>query len=249
MPFIPIVSPPFREIGNFGAISGGGVIPTYNYFAQATQMSVAQQYIAWSLSAQSGSEIDVGSFMSVLTAQAQAINDIASMQSDMLTAHQAIATNLTAIASVLTGMSGQMAAAVTTQQMAVSDQIRNNKFQQQTSNAALKRSDLPETVVSSDSLVATFKTNVTDTVSFKTQIAGANLVQSGITESIAYGQTLAVQYLKDTFIGTWGGQIKSFFQGFIKTTQTEVENKKKVLEANAAKRGSKLIYIPPPSVP
>ena len=250
MPFIPIVTPPVRELGNFGATGGAGTIPTYNYYAEFRQMSTAQQFIAWSLSAPSSSEVDVGSLMSVLTAQAQAINDIATMQSDMLTAHQSIATNLTVIASVLSGISGQMSTMVTTQVMAVADQINNNKFQQVTTNAALKRSDLPETVVPADSLDKTFKDTASSVTAFKAQVGAANLVQNGITESFAYGQTLATQYLKDTFVGTWGDNVKQFFKKFIKASPSEIaiETKKEVLQVNASKRGTKLLYVPPPQV-
>jgi len=249
MPFVPATITGLREIGNLGAQAGGGVIPVYNYIANATSMDISLQRIAWSLSAQSGTEVDVGSFMTVLRCQAQAINDMATMQSDMLTAHQAIATNLTTLASVLTGISGHLAAAVTTQQVAVADQIKNNKFQQVTTNAALKRSDLPETEVPSSTVLETFQQTTKDTLTFKGQIAGANLVQTGITESFAYGQTLATQYLKDTFVGAWGNNVKNFFKGFIKTTETETETKKKTLEANATKRGASLLYVPPPSTP
>ena len=248
MPFVPVTITGLREIGNIGATGGAGAIPVYNYIPNVTSMDISLQRLAWSFSALSGiSPDDAGSFMSVMVAQAQAINDMATMQSDMLTAHQSIATNLTTIASVLSGMSGQMAAAVTTQQVAVADQIKNNKFQQVTTNAALKRSDLPETVVPQDALTKTFKDTTSETILFKTQIAGANLVQSGITDSLAYGQTLAVQYLKDSFIGTWGTNVKTFFNSFIKTSPSDtlVEAKKKTLEVNASARGTKLVYVPP----
>jgi hypothetical protein len=247
MPFIPIVTPPVRELGNFGATGGAGVIPTYSYSSQVIQISTAQQYIAWAMSAQSGSEVDVGSFMSCIKAQAQAINDIATMQADMLESHQEIAAGLTTLASVLSGISGQVSTMVTTQVMAVADQINNNKFQQVTTNAALKRSDLPETVVPADSLDKTFKETAASVTSFKAQVGAANLVQNGIQESFAYGQTLATQYLKDSFVGTWGTAVKGFFKGLINTSPAEAatEAKKKTLTANATKRGAALTYFPP----
>jgi hypothetical protein len=251
MPFVPIITPPVRELGNFGATGGAGVIPTYSYSTQAIQMSTAQQFIAWALSAQSGSEVDVGSFMTCIRAQAQAVNDIATMQADMLETHQEIAAGLTTLASVLSGMSGQIATLATTQAMAVSDQINNNKFQQVTTNAALKRSDLPETVVPADSLAKTFQETAISVTSFKAQVGAANLVTSGITESLSYGQTLAVSYLKDSFVGTWGTNVKVFFKSLIKTSPvaTPLEAKKAVLTANATKRGASLLYVPPPPTP
>ena len=245
MPFAPAPITGLREIGNFGATGGAGTIPVYNYIANVTSMDIQLQRIAWSLSALSGSEVDVGSFMSVAKAQAQALNDMASMQADMLESTQSIATNLTTIASVLSGISGQIAASVTTQQLAVSDQIKNNKFQQLTTNAALKRSDLPETVIPNDSLVSTFKATSQDVVSFKAQITAANLVQQSITDTLSYGQTLATQYLKDTFVGAWGANVKTFFKGLIKVTDPEAEAKKKLITTNASKRGQPLLYVPP----
>jgi hypothetical protein len=167
------------------------------------------------------------------------------MQADMVESTQAIASNLTTIASVLSGMSGQMATSVTTQAMAVADQINNNKFQQVTTNAALKRSDLPETVVPTDSLAKTFQDTATSVTSFKAQVGAANLVQTGIQESFEYGKTLATQYLKDSFIGTWGANVRGFFKGLIKVTETEIESKKKLVTANASKRGQPLLYVPP----
>ena len=247
MPFVPATITGLREIGNIGATGGAGTIPVYNYIPNVTSMDIQLQRIAWSLSALSGSEVDVGSFMSCVKAQAQAINDIATMQADMLESHQEIAAGLTTLASVLSGMSGQMSTMITTQVMAVTDQINNNKFQQVTTNAALKRSDLPETVVPADSLSKTFKDTATSVTAFKAQVGAANLVQNGITESFAYGQTLATQYLKDSFVGTWGTAVKGFFKSFIKTSPTElaVETKKKTLTANATKRGAALTYFPP----
>ena len=251
MAFIPYrTSTGLREIGNIGATGGAGTIPVYNYITNVTSMDISLQQIAWSFSSLSGvSPDDAGSLMTCIRVQAQAVNDIASMQANHLEAYQAIATNLTSIAAVLTGISGQIAAGVTTQQLQVADQIKNNRFQQITTNAALKRSDLPETVVPADSLASTFKATSQDVVAFKAQITAANLVQQGITDSVAYGQTLAVQYLKDTFVGEWGGKIKGFFKGFIKTTQTEIETKKIDVQANAAARGSSLIYKPPTITP
>jgi len=249
MPFVPVTTTGLREIGNIGATGGAGTIPVYNYIPNVTSMDIQLQRIAWSFSALSGSEADVGSFMSCVRAQAQAINDIATMQADMLESHQQIAAGLTTLASVLSGISGQVSTLATTQVMAVADQINNNKFQQQTTNAALKRSDLPETVVPADSLSKTFKDTAASVTSFKAQVGAANLVQNGITESFAYGQTLATQYLKDTFVGTWGNNVKSFFKSFIKASPAEIptETKKELLTKNATSRGRALAYVPPSS--
>jgi hypothetical protein len=73
-----------------------------------------------------------GSPIAMMQVQAQSINDMASMIASMLERQKEMTEAISSIRTSLAGVSSHMASAVTTQQVSLTEQIKNNKFTQQT---------------------------------------------------------------------------------------------------------------------
>jgi hypothetical protein len=91
---------------------------------------------------------------------------------------------------------------VTTQQLAVADQIKNNKFQQMTTNAALVDAGKEPTVVTHDAYTAQVKGAVTDVSGIKIQVGAASLIEQGTDEAAKIAKEQATKLLATPFV-TW----------------------------------------------
>jgi len=107
----------------------------------------------------------------------------------------------------------------TTAQMAYLDQVKNNQFQQQTTNAALAEVGKPPTVVTPQSILAKIQANVQDITVLKAEQAATNAVFTKISEAITAAYTTAEAWYLSSAIGTfitkaWGdlkAKVKSLF--------------------------------------
>lgn len=145
----------------------------------------------------------------ILRGQAQAINDLAVLISETIAQQKKITAALTIMQSGLGSISANVAAGVTTSQLAVADQIKNNQFQQQTTNAALERAELPPTVVQPTDIAQSIENAVTDTLVIKSQVKASALVEEQITSAVAWTTTTVNNIVANSFIGTaatnaWG---------------------------------------------
>ena len=184
--------------------------------------------------------------IAIAKAQAQSINDMHMVMTNMVSQQQKIVAALEVVQSGMASVSSQVAAGVTTAQLAAADQIKANKFQQQTTNASLKRADLPETEVSDESFLESTKKLVDDTLTFKSQIAVTSLVEGQITSAISQGTTELGNMVSRSFIGATARDLFGKAKIFIFGVEPETEKDKTVSETAAITRAGLLGDTKPP---
>lgn len=184
-----------------------------------------------------------GSPISMMQVQAQSLNDMASMMATMMENQKAMTANIQIIQTALAGLTVHVANGVTTQQVAVADQIKNNKFSQQTTNAALERAELPPTVVTPGDLLTTIQSTVSDVTMLKAQTEAASLVETTLTKGITWTIAQGTDLVSKAWISAGGPElmkkIKAAF-GFV-----ESPIKKTEAELAAVARAAKTIGKPP----
>ena len=188
--------------------------------------------------------------ITIARVQAQGINDMLVVMSNMLKQQQSIVASIEVMQTAMAGISSQVAAGVTTSQLATADQIKANKFQQQTTNASLKRADLPETEVTDETFLESAKKLIDDTLTFKSQIGIGALIEGQITSAISWTTTTVGNYVTTSYVGqavqnsTILQRIKGFF---ITAKEPETEVLKKSIAVQADIR-AKLLADPEPKV-
>jgi hypothetical protein len=179
---------------------------------------------------------------------AQNSTDILVVLSNMLAQQQSMVASIEVMQTALAGVSSQVAAGVTTAQLATADQIKANKFQQQTTNASLKRADLPETEVTDESFLESTTKLVDDTLTFKSQIAIGSLVEKQLTSAIDWTVTTTGNFVQASFVGQAVQNskiIKRIKDFFITTRETKTEALKATIAGSAETR-AKLLADPVP---
>ena len=126
------------------------------------------------------------------------IADISTMMANMQKAQGEMTSAIGKLQNGMASVSTQIAQGVTTQQMALADQIKNNEFQQQTTNQALADAGKPPTVVQPTALKEKIVTTVQSVSVVKAESAAANLVTTTITD----GFTWSYNYIADWISGT-----------------------------------------------
>jgi len=187
--------------------------------------------------------------VAIARVQAQTLNDIHLVMTNMLSQQQLLIASVDVLQTGLAGISSQVASGVTTNQLAVADQIKANKFQQQTTNASLKRADLPETEVSDESFLESTKKIVDDTLTFKSQIGISTLVEEQITSAISWTSTTVGNFISTSFIGDAvrdSAVIQRIKKFFIATKEKEQEAAKTISQAAADTRAKLLVDVKPP---
>lgn len=150
-----------------------------------------------------------GTLSASMNAMARNIGNLASNSASTMTKQGEIVAALGSLQTALSRVSATINAGVTTQQIAVTDQIENNKFQQLTTNAALERSGLPPTEVPSQTLNQKVLATINSTKDMKTQVFASNIVETGLQEAVSWTTTTIQNNIADTFIGAqvasaWG---------------------------------------------
>lgn len=145
---------------------------------------------------------------------ASAFNDQAQLSGFLVKNQSEAAIIIDKITTGLAAISTHIAQGVTTQQIAAADAIRNNKFQQQTTNDALLRAGLPITEVPPPNMQAAVGNAISDVADIKLQVGAANLVSDNITSGVVFMQTQLASWAGQTYLGqaatTVWGQVKSF---------------------------------------
>jgi len=186
-----------------------------------------------------------GSPAAVSRMEAQAVNDIAVLLAEMIDQQKKLTASVQVLQSSLGNISANVAAGVTTQQLAVADQIKNNQFQQQTTNAALERAELPPTVVQPTAIKQSIENAVTDTLVVKSQVKASALVEEQITSAVSWTTTTVTNVVANSFIGTAATNAWGTLKGWLNITEPKI--KETVAEAKAATRNS--LLIDPATIP
>jgi len=159
-----------------------------------------------------------GSPICMLQVQAQALNDMSTLLASMADQQKDIKANIALVQGAIAGLTGHVASGVTTQQIAVTDQINNNKFNQATTNDALERADLPPTKVTAGDLLATTQTTIQNVTEFKGQIYAAGLVESSLSTGISWGVQQGQDLVLKGYMAVGGEKITAAFKKFFNIT-------------------------------
>lgn len=182
-----------------------------------------------------------GSPISMMQVQAQSINDMASMMASMMEQQKEMTASIDSIRTSLAGVSSHIASGVTTQQIALTEQIKNNKFTQQTTNDALKRADLPPTEVLPSDLVDSTKILIQDVSMVKGQTCVAGLVEDNISKAATWTTTIVSDYISESFIGAAARTAKQTIKGWLKIE--DPPKKAAIAETNAVTRNIKTVPV------
>lgn len=101
----------------------------------------------------------------------------------------------------LANISTTMTKQLTTQQVALVDQIKNNQFQQASTNAALADAGKPAVVVPKQSFQDNVKTTVQEVTEIKGSIAVAGWVEGFLTETVTEANAELLKWTAETEIG------------------------------------------------
>ena len=166
-----------------------------------------------------------------LAVSAGALNDISTLLSSMYAEQKKMNQALQLITSSLTSVSSNVATGVTTAQLSFLDQTKANKFNQETTNAALERADLPKTVVTKGTLSETVSTTVSDIADLNVQSQVAATTQKGfafaqglITDGLAYTYGKASAFVASTGLGKAVTALYDKIFGKVKEVTVEVNS-------------------------
>jgi hypothetical protein len=206
------------------------------------QLAIYQTFIAYlDLNfAQSAASIP-GSPAMAQRVQAQAVNDISVVLTNMMDQQQKLVSAIEVIQTALAGLNSQAAAGVTTQQLALSDQLKANKFKQQTTNDSLKRAGLPETEVTEKSFAESTKEMVDNTLTLKSQISIASLVERQLSDALQWISTTIFDLVSQTFIGATARGFVTTIKGWIGIKEPEAQSVKSGIAGKAAARSGLLV--------
>jgi hypothetical protein len=182
-----------------------------------------------------------GSPAAVQRAQAQAVNDIVTVLSNMMDQQQKMVSAIEVIQTALAGLNSQAAAGVTTQQLALSDQVKSNKFKQQTTNDSLKRAGLPETEVAEESFIESTKEMIDNTLTLKTQISFASLVERQLSDAIKWIATTMFDLVSQTFIGAAARGFVNTIKGWLGIKEPQAASAKVGVAGKSATRAAALV--------
>jgi hypothetical protein len=162
-----------------------------------------------------------GTPISVLAVQARALTNMSTMMASMMKSQSEIAAKLSGLQVGLAQVSSQVAAGVTTGQVQLAETIKNNKFQQQTTNAALVRSGIEPTVVEPTSLVTTIQDTITNVGPIKAAMAASSLVEQSIGSAVSWTTTSVGNMISESFIGTAAAGYFTTVKGWLGITKPE----------------------------
>lgn len=190
-----------------------------------------------------------GSPAASLRVIAGAFNDSAQLSGYLIKNQSEVSAMIDKISTGLASISAHIAQGVTTQQIVAADNIRNNKFQQQTTNDALERAKLPKTEVTPAKQQEAVGSAISDVADLKLQVAASNLVANTITDGLVFAQTQLLSWVSQTWIGsaatTAWGQLKQF----VTLTDPKQETAITTTSTNAAQRSTLTLQtVVPPDI-
>ena len=92
---------------------------------------------------------------------------------------------------------------LTTQQMVAADQIKNNKFNQVTTNEAKERAGLPKTELKPQDTLESVKTAIDEISVINAQTTATTIIFDQLAESTKQGFTIAQQWIVESTFAKW----------------------------------------------
>ena len=172
---------------------------------------------------------------------ASSLNDVATVLASTMDNGAESNGGLRVIATALSGINAQIASGVSTMQLSYADQVHNNEFQQQTTNAALERSGLPPTVVPDEDLQAKITKSITDAGSVKAQTAAIGFIETQLNNALTWTSTTLSVWVGESFVGASAAIAYSTVKGWLGLTKPQELTKKAVAEAKSITRSAKVL--------
>lgn len=252
MPFVPPVMPLTAPIIPMGELAGytSGTLHGPDYSAYMIALVTELAKLNYTLSSAGGLEPgSPGAVMKGLVEvnlQASASMDSAmSKLSDLVASINSLNKTLETTIHMNATISYNLQALVTTQQLAVADQIKNNHFQQLTTNAALVEAGKPPTEVTPDSLKNQVTGAVTDTGNIKLQVSASTLTSQGMTEAVTQSFAIATSMIAKTSFGTWIATQWASLKGSVATMFPTDTAKAVADKTDRATIAAKVVATPP----
>lgn len=178
------------------------------------------------LSAQSGHQLSI---LKAIGEQTKAINNLSLSVGKVAQGTESV---VTAAANIQYTLSQQL----TTAQFAAADQIKNNKFQQKTTNASLERAGLPPTEVKAEDMKDAVKQGFEDISVIRAQSTIISYGTATLTEAATEGLKISQAWVAQTAFGKFLTSYTTEAKISAQLIFAEGEAKQKLEEALAAVR-------------
>lgn len=173
-----------------------------------------------------------GSTINVMQGQAKAINNIATMTASIMTTQSELAANMNKISVSLNNISAHAATSVVTQQVLLTETVKNNQYVQQTTEDALERSGLPKTTVAPTRLQDSITTVVGDVTKMNNAVQAASLVQSGLASAAGFTTSIVTSVVAESYVGQTAAAGWTQVKGWLGIVKPDEQAKKAIAEAS-----------------
>lgn len=190
-----------------------------------------------------------GTPVSTLYVCASSLNDMSSQMVDLVAQTKEINANLQVLIQAVNSMGSAIQLQTTTAQLAYIDQVKNNSFNQKTTNAALERANLPPTVVTTGDLQNMVTSTVTDVANLNLQSQVVSATNYGIAAAQGYAIEQSKWLIQKAWVGSGAaGLWDSVKKGWNKLFGVAEEVKGAIAEKKAQVRTS-LLGVPEAQLP
>lgn len=190
-----------------------------------------------------------GTPVASLYVAASSLNDIAPMLSDVVKQQKELNANLVLMNQALSTLTAHIGVQTTTAQLSYLDQAKNNQFNQQTTNAALERAELPKTVVTPGDFKTTVVSTVQDVANLELQSQLVSVTQSGLASVQGYAIEQGKWLVEKAFVASGAaGLWNTVKEKWAKLFDPVGESRQKVVDTKAVTRTT-LLGVPETQLP
>lgn len=151
-----------------------------------------------------------GAPVALMGVTADSVTDIASILADISTAlgdlNKGAVESSSAIQKLQLGMASiatQTAKNGVIAQMALTDQIKNNEFQQKTTNQALADAGKPPTVVTPANILTKIQATIQDLTTFNAEASISGFVVTSIQDGFTFSYNYVTEWISGTAVSQW----------------------------------------------
>lgn len=173
------------------------------------------------------------SAINIMRVQADCLNNISSLMISMIAQQEKTTAAINGLKTAVAGISTHVASGVSIAEMNFTASTKHAAFQEQTTQDALKRADLPPTVVPPVDVVARIKENIGDLGMIKAQMWSANLVEENLAQATGYLSTVIGDFVKESFVGQAATAAQESATLWLKATFPSLFAKKVAAEAKS----------------
>lgn len=194
------------------------------------------------------SVVSPGTIGAAQKVQASSLKDISATLSTISQNLDEATSQLQLLQSAIGTLTSHVADMSVTQKLGVIDQVKNNNFQQQATNASLQRSGFPTVTVQQQDVLTTIKSNVNDLSIMDAETKAASLIENAITSATSRIATYLTSYVENSFIGVEAAALWTQLKAWLATIMPDKTAQQVAVQTNAQKNTVLVTGdIPPPS--